>query len=135
MAYFLVKSDPETYGLSELERDGKTVWDGVKNPTAVRHIRSIKKGDKVLIYHTGDEKAVVGLGRAVGDGRPDPKDEKLAVFDLEFLARAQEPVTLKTIKSDADTKDMDLVRIPRLSTMAVSETAFRRICALAGLKA
>jgi predicted RNA-binding protein with PUA-like domain len=131
---FLVKSDPDTYGLNQLEKDGKTVWDGVRNPTALRHLRSIHKGDHVLVYHSGAEKSVVGLAMAASAPYPDPRHEGLWAFDLQFVARAQNPVTLKDLKADARFRDFDLVRLPRLSTMAVSTHLFGILCQMAGLK-
>jgi predicted RNA-binding protein with PUA-like domain len=129
---WLVKSDPETYGLDDLERDGQTVWDGVTNPVAVRHLRAVHKGDSVLVYHTGDEKAVVGLGSAASDGRPDPKNSKLAVFDLAFVRRLPQPVTLAAIKADPRFGDFELVRVSRLSVMPVPADLWSRILKMAG---
>lgn len=132
MAYWLVKSDPETYGLADLERDHTTRWDGVANPVAVKHIRGIAAGDAVLVYHTGKEKAVVGVGRAASAGAPDPKDPKLAVFDLEFVRRVPKPVTLAALKADAAFTGFDLVRLPRLSVMPVPALLWKKILALGG---
>jgi len=134
MAYWLVKSDPETYGLDDLERDGRTVWDGVKNAVALRHIRSIRKGDGVLVYHSGADKAIVGLARASGDAYADPKarDPKLAVFDLEFVRRVKKPVTLATIKADSSFATFDLVRMSRLSVMPVPAPLWKRLVKMAG---
>ena len=98
MAYFLAKTDPETYSIDQLEKDRKTVWDGVNNPQAVRAIREMRPGDKVFIYHSGGLSAVVGLARVLSDGRPDPKNPKSAVADFEFLTRLEPPVTLAEIK-------------------------------------
>jgi len=132
MAYWLVKSDPDTYGLADLERDRRTRWDGVANPVAVKHIRGIAAGDAVLVYHTGAEKAVVGLGRAASAGAPDPKNPKLAVFDLEFVRRVPKPVTLVALKADAAFAAFDLVRLPRLSVMPVPAPLWKKLLALAG---
>lgn len=134
MAYWLVKSDPETYGLAELERDRKTVWDGVTNAVAVKHLRGVKKGDGVLVYHTGDEKSIVGLATAASDGKPDPKrpDAKLAVFDLAFVKRFAFPVPLGVIKADARFAAFDLVRLPRLSVMPVPAALWKQILRMAG---
>lgn len=134
MPYWLVKSDPETYGLDDLEREGKTVWDGVKNAVALRHIRSIRKGDGVLVYHSGADKAIVGLARAAADPYADPKahDPKLAVFDLEFIRRVKRPVTLAAIKADPSFAAFDLVRMSRLSVMPVPEPLWKRLLKMAG---
>ncbi len=96
--YFLAKTDPETYPIDQLMRDGKTVWDGVKNPQALRAIREMKAGDRVFIYHSMGDAAIVGLADVTGDGRPDPKDPILAVADFKYRGRIEPPVTLKEIK-------------------------------------
>ena len=130
MACWLVKSDPETYGLADLRRDGTTRWDGVSNPVALRHIRAIQKGDEILVYHTGDEKSVVGIARAASGGYADPKNAKLAVFDLEFVRALDHPVTLAAVKADPRFATFELVRVPRLSVMPVPEAARTRILAM-----
>src|SRR5713101_8149226 len=93
MAYFLAKTDPETYSIDDLERDKKTVWDGVRNPQALRAIREMRPGDRVFIYHSMGESAIMGMSRVISASRPDPKDAKLAVADFEFLKRFDPPVT------------------------------------------
>jgi len=121
MAYFLAKTDPETYSIDQLEKEKKTVWDGVTNPQAVRAIREMKTGDKVFIYHSGGLSAVVGLAKVLSDGRPDPKNPKSAVADFEYLGRVDPPVTLAEIKQSKRFDDWALVRQGRLSTMAAPE--------------
>ncbi len=121
MAYFLAKTDPETYSIDQLEKDKKTVWDGVTNPQAVRAIREMKPDDKVFIYHSGGLSAVVGLAKVLSDGRPDPKNPKSAVADFEYLGRIDPPVTLAEIKESKLFDDWALVRQGRLSTMAAPE--------------
>lgn len=116
--YFLAKTDPETYPLEQLEREKETVWDGVKNPQALRAIRDMKTGDRVFIYHSMGDAAVVGVADITGDGRPDPKNEKLAVADFRFRCRIEPPVTLREIKESGLFNDWSLVRQSRLSTMA-----------------
>jgi predicted RNA-binding protein with PUA-like domain len=132
MADWLVKSDPDTYGLGDLERDGKTTWDGVANAVALKHIRAIRKGDRVLVYHSGGDKAIVGIGHAASDGRDDPRDPKLAVFDLAFDRRLQRPVTLQAIKADARYAEWALVRQSRLSVMPVPAALWKPLLVLAG---
>jgi predicted RNA-binding protein with PUA-like domain len=117
MNYFLAKSEPSTYSIDDLERDRETVWDGVTNPQAVRAIREMQPGDMVFIYHSGKDPGVVGVARVVGAGRPDPKNPKSAVADLEFAGRVQPPVTLTEIKASGRFDDWELVRQSRLSTM------------------
>src|ERR1700734_2199453 len=98
MRYFLAKTDPETYSIDQLEKDKKTTWDGVNNPQAVRAIRDMRPGDKVFIYHSGGNSAVVGLAKVLSEGRDDPKNRKSAVADFEFLGRIDPPGTPAGIK-------------------------------------
>ena len=121
MNYFLAKSEPGTYSIDDLERDHKTVWDGVTNPQAVRAIRSMKPGDKVFIYHSGGVSAVVGVATVRSEPRDDPKNTRSAVVDLEFTARLETPVSLAEVKQSKQFDDCALVRQGRLSTMAVPE--------------
>jgi predicted RNA-binding protein with PUA-like domain len=124
MAYFLAKTDPDTYSLDDLERDGTTEWDGVRNPAAVNAIKQMKPGDKVYIYHSQGETAVVGLAEVVSDPRPDENDAKSWVADFKFISRAKRAVTLREIKESHKFDDWSLVRMGRLSTMqAPSEFA------------
>jgi len=121
MASFLAKTDPETYSLDDLERDTRTVWDGVTNPQAVRAILEMRPDDRVFIYHSGGNSAVVGLATVRGEPRPDPKNKKSAVVELEFTARLEPPTTLAEIKQSGKFDDWALVRQGRLSTMAAPE--------------
>jgi len=121
MKYFLAKTDPETYSLDDLEREKKTVWDGVTNPQAVRAIREMRPNDRVFIYHSGGESAIVGLAVARSDPRDDPKNPKSAVVDLEFQSRLDPPTSLHEIKQSGKFNDWALVRQGRLSTMAAPE--------------
>ncbi len=131
MARWLLKTEPSDYGYGDLERHGKAVWDGVKNAVALKHLRSIRKGDEVLVYHTGNEKAVIALARATSDAYGDPKDAKLAVVDLAPYRRLERPVTLAEIKADPAFAAWELVRLPRLSVMPVADPLYRRLLALA----
>jgi predicted RNA-binding protein with PUA-like domain len=121
LRYFLAKTDPETYSIDDLEREGQTVWDGVRNPQAVRAIREMKAGDRVFIYHSMGNAAVVGTAEVTGDGRPDARDPKLAVADFRFRGRIEPPVTLREIKESGEFGDWSLVKQSRLSTMEVPE--------------
>jgi len=132
MANFLVKTEPSTYAFADLQREKQTVWDGVKNPVALRHIREIAKGDTIVVYHTGDEKAAVGLAKATSAAYPDPKNAKLSVFELAAGKALKSPVPLSVIKTDAVLKTLDMVRQPRLSVVPVSDAQLARILKLAG---
>ena len=134
MARFLVKTEPSTYSFADLQRDKRTVWDGVSNPVALKHLATIRKGDTVVVYHTGDEKQAVGLAVAVSDAYPDPKlgDPKRKVVDLAADRPLPKPVPLATVKADAVLKATDLARLPRLSVMPFSEPQFQRLLRLAG---
>jgi predicted RNA-binding protein with PUA-like domain len=118
MQYFLAKTDPETYSIDDLEREGRTVWDGVTNPQAVRAIREMKPGDAVFVYHSGGVAGVVGLALVRSEGRDDPRNPKSAVVDLEYAGRLEPPTTLAEIKLSGLFDDWALVRQGRLSTMA-----------------
>jgi predicted RNA-binding protein with PUA-like domain len=115
--YYLAKTDPETYSLEQFEKEKRTVWDGVRNAQALQAIRAMKKKDRVFIYHSMGEAAVMGLATVVSDPRPDPKDPKLTVVELEYLSRFDPPVTLREIKESKLFDDWALVRQSRLSTM------------------
>ena len=121
MSYFLAKTDPETYSIDDLERERKTVWDGVTNPQAVRAIKDMQPGDKVFIYHSMGQSGVVGLAVVRGAGRPDLKNPKSAVADFEFLERLDPPTSLSEIKASKKFEDWALVRQSRLSTMAAPD--------------
>jgi predicted RNA-binding protein with PUA-like domain len=121
MNYFLAKTDPETYSIDDLEREARTVWDGVTNPQAVRAIRQMHPGDRVFIYHSGGVSAIVGMAVVRSAPRDDPKNPKSAVVDLEFMQRLEPPVTLAEIKQTRQFDDWALVRQGRLSTMPAPE--------------
>jgi predicted RNA-binding protein with PUA-like domain len=122
MPSWLFKTDPDTYSLSDLERDRRATWDGVSNNTALIHLRRTAPGDEVVLYHSGDDKAAVGIARVVTGAYPDPKlkNPKLVVCDLEFVKRLSAPVPLSAMRAETGLKDFDLVRISRLSVMPVS---------------
>jgi predicted RNA-binding protein with PUA-like domain len=123
MAQWLVKEEPENYSYDQLERDGKTVWAGVRNPLAQKHLRSIRKGDRIFYYHTGKEKAVVAIAKALSDAYADPADSsgKLFVVDVAPQKKLPKPVTLAAIKADKSFAAFPLVRMSRLSVMPVSD--------------
>jgi predicted RNA-binding protein with PUA-like domain len=126
---WLFKEEPTHYGYDEFVKDGTTVWSGVKNPVAQKHLHAVKKGDRIFYYHTGDEKAVVGVAKAVGDAYSDPDDTsgKFAVVEIAPVKKLKRPVTLKEIKAEPAFKDFPLVRISRLSVMPVTDAEWNRI--------
>ena len=130
---WLFKEEPTHYGWEDFVKDGKTSWSGVKNPLAQKHLRQVKKGDRIFYYHTGDEKSVVAIAKAATDAYDDPKDKtgKLAAVDIAPVAKLPRPVTLAEIKADASFRDFPLVRISRLSVMPVSDSEWKRIEKLA----
>jgi predicted RNA-binding protein with PUA-like domain len=126
---WLVKEEPENYNFETLVKDGRTTWTGVKNPLAQKHLQAIKKGDNVFFYHTGKEKSVVGVGRALSDAYPDSKDKtgKLHAFDLGPVRRLKKPVTLASIKQSGKFETFALVRMSRLSVMPVTDAEWKAI--------
>jgi predicted RNA-binding protein with PUA-like domain len=129
---WLVKEEPTNYGFESLIKDSRTAWTGVKNPLAQKHLRSIRKGDKIFYYHTGSEKAVVGIARALSDAYLDPKDKtgKLSAVDIGPVKRLRKPVTLSAIKTDGRFSTFPLVRMSRLSVMPVTESEWKMIEAM-----
>ena len=127
-----MKEEPEHYGYGQLEQDGKTVWAGVRNPLAQKHLHAVRRGDLVFYYHTGAEKAVVGIAKALTDAYPDPADPtgRLAVVDIAPVAKLAAPVALKAIKADKAFDDFLLVRMARLSVMPVTDAQWTRIEAM-----
>jgi len=129
MSYWLFKEEPDHYSYSDLEREQTTVWDGVTNNLARMHLREVRRGDRILYYHTGKEKAVVGEMRAVSDALPDSNsnDPKAVVVQVRAVRRLQHPVSLGRIKDDRLLASWDLVRLPRLSVMPVTEDQWHRV--------
>jgi predicted RNA-binding protein with PUA-like domain len=120
-AWFLAKTDPETYSIQQFMKEKQTVWDGVRNPQALKAIRAMKAGDRIFIYHSMSDAAIVGLAEVIGDGRPDPNNPKLAVAEFRFTGLIEPPVTLREIKESGEFSDWALVRQSRLSTMEVPD--------------
>lgn len=129
MAQWLVKEEPDHYGFSRLQQDRKTVWSGVRNPLAQKHLRSIRKGDRVFYYHTGKEKAVVATARAASDAYPDPSDASGRLYAVDIVPDEPlpRPVTLAEIKADTAFSSFPLVRMARLSVMPVTDAEWSRI--------
>lgn len=132
---WLVKTEPGSYSWSDLAREGKTTWEGVSNPLALIHLRAMRKGDLVLVYHTGNEKAVVGLARVASEPYADPalKDPRRVVVELAPVAAATTPVPIAAIRDDGACAGIALLRIPRLSVMPLPVEAYDAIAKRAGL--
>jgi predicted RNA-binding protein with PUA-like domain len=120
---WLFKTEPSVYSFQQLQKDQKTMWDGVANNLALKNLKDIKKGEQIFIYHTGDEKAAVGVAKALGGAYPDPgkSDPKLLVVDIEVVKPLPKPVTLAEVKAHPKLKNFDLVRNSRLSIMKVTD--------------
>lgn len=134
MNHWLVKTEPDCYSFADLVRDKRTVWDGVTNAWALQFVRQMKKGDRVLVYHTGKEKAIAGIAEVVASAYADPaqKDEKLAVVDLKPVKPLARPVTLADLKKDRRFADFELVKFSRLSVMPVSGERWETLLELGG---
>ena len=126
---WLLKTEPGEYSFNNLIRDKKTVWDGVTNALALKHLRAIRKGDDLFIYHTGNVRAAVGLAKAVSDPYPDPSKggPKIVVIDVVPVRTLKQPVTLEAIKTTLVFRTFELVRLPRLSVMPVPDALWKRI--------
>ncbi len=130
---FLVKEEPANYSFDTFLQDGRTTWTGVRNPLAQKHLRSIRTGDLVFYYHTGDQKQIVGIAKAAGDAYPDPDDAagKSHVVDLVPVKKLPRPVTLAAVKADGRFKDFPLTYMPRLSVMPVTDAQWAMIVKMA----
>lgn len=133
MALWLCKQEPDCYSFDDLVRDGSTLWDGVTNALARKHLRQMRPGDRVLFYHTGKEKAVVGEMVVAGEPRPDPKadDDAAVAVEMRPVRKLSSPVPLARIKGDKLLATWDLVRLPRLSVVPVGAAQWKRVEALA----
>jgi len=132
MAHWLLKTEPDCYAWENLARDKRTAWDGVANNTALKHLRSMKKGDDAVVYHTGGERCAVGIAKIVSDPYPDPKeeDDRLVVVDLKPTRKLVRPVTLDEIRADKAFVGWDLLRISRLSVVPVPDKMWNRLLEL-----
>ena len=132
MNRWILKTDSDVYPYDQLERERRAVWDGVSNPVALKHMRSMAQGDPLMIYHSGATKEIVGLARVARSAYPDPKNSKLVVVDIEVDRRLPRAVSLAAIKADAAFADLALVRQPRLSVIPVPEPQWQKLLAMAG---
>ncbi len=132
--YWLLKTEPSDYSQTDLERDVRTIWDGVSNNLALKHLRNMKRGDLAFIYHTGKERALVGIAEVISDPYPDPgkNDAKLVVVDVKAREELPQIVSLAEVKADSEFSDFPLVRLPRLSVMPVTPAQWNRLLAMAG---
>jgi predicted RNA-binding protein with PUA-like domain len=136
MAYWLVKSEPSSYSWEQMVKDGRTFWSGVRNFQASRNLKAMKKGDRALFYHSGDDKAIVGIVEIVKEYYPDHTDDsgKFGMVDVKAGMAMKTPVTLAAIKAEAKLKDLQLVRQSRLSVVPIDDASWRLICAMGGVK-
>ena len=134
MNYWILKTEPSSYSFDQLQRDGHAVWDGVKNPVALRNLKSMAVGDALLIYHTGDEKSVIGFAEVTRAAYPDPKekDSKLVVIELKPGKRLAKPVPLTAIRAEKSLAGLALVRQPRLSVVAADAAQWKKLVSLGG---
>ena len=137
MANWLFKEEPTHYSFDALVKDGQTTWSGVKNPVAQKHLREVRKGDRIFYYHTGNEKAVVAIAKAESNAYPDPADKsgKAYVVDVVPVKKLPSPVTLASIKADKRFASFTLTRVPRLSVMPVTDDEWERILSMSRPKA
>jgi predicted RNA-binding protein with PUA-like domain len=127
MKYWLVKQEPEKYSFDDLVKDGKTIWDGVRNYQARNNLREMKKGDKILFYHSVSEKSVVGIAEVSKENHTDPSDEKWLAVEIKASAKFEKPVTLEQIKNDKKLQEIALVKQSRLSVMPLKKAEFDAI--------
>jgi len=132
MNYWLVKSEPEKYSWDKFVADGRTFWDGVRNYAARNNMRAMQLGDLVLFYHSNEGKEVVGIAKVVKEAYQDPttEDTNWVVVELSPVEKLKAPVTLATIKADANLKDIELVRLGRLSVASIKPYEFDRVLEL-----
>jgi predicted RNA-binding protein with PUA-like domain len=134
MAYWLMKSEPESYGWPNLVRDGGTEWDGVRNNAARLHLKAMKRGDEAFFYHSMSDKAVVGIMRIAREAQPDPKDSDWVTVRVEPVRPLERPVTLAEIKAEPSLAKMELIRQSRLSVAPVRDEEWRKILTMGGGK-
>ena len=134
MKYWVFLADPDDYGWTELEKKGEDAWDGVKNAVAQRNLRACEVGDRVAIYHTSPDKAIVGIARVSGAARPDPKAEERVVVDVASIKKLKEPITLAECKADDVLSTMSFVKMPRVAVQPLTDAQWNRILSVSGTK-
>jgi len=135
MRHWILKTEPSTYSFDDLSRETSAVWDGVRNPVAIKHLRNMQPGDQVLIYHTGDERALIGHAEVTSAAYPDPKNGDLVVVNLRAGKRLARPVLLSEIKADPAFMDLGLVRMGRLSVVPATNEQWDRLLEMSTRKA
>jgi len=130
--YWLVKTEPQEYSYTDLEKKVRDVWDGVKNPVALKNLQHMRPGDPVFVYHTGSEKSIIGVARVVSLPYPDPSGGATPVVELAPMYRLSRPVTLAEIKADPAFEEWELVQQSRLSVMPVTRDYWDKVHAISG---
>lgn len=136
MAYWLVKSEPSSYSWDQMVKDGRTFWSGVRNYQAAGNLKAMRTGDRAFFYHSGDDKAIVGIVEVVKEYYPDHTDEsgKFGMVDVKAVAAVKTPVALAAIKAEPKLKNLQLIRHSRLSVVPIDDASWRLICAMGGAK-
>ena len=132
--YWVFLADPEDFGWNELEKDGKAVWDGIKNARAQNNLKKTSKGDQVLIYHTAPDKSIIGIAKVTGEARPDPKAADRVVVDVAPVKKLKRALPLAELKADKVLSEMSFVRMPRVAVQAVSDDQWERVLELSGTR-
>lgn len=132
--YWVFLADPEDFGWTELERDGKAVWDGIKNARAQNNLRKTEVGDKVLIYHTAPDKAIIGIAKVTSEPKPDPKAAERVVVNVQPVKALKRALPLAELKADGVLADMSFVKMPRVAVQAVTKEQWERVMELSGTR-
>jgi predicted RNA-binding protein with PUA-like domain len=135
MKYWAFLADPEDFGWNEMEKDGSAVWDGVRNAVAQRNLRTCEKGDRIAIYHTSPDKALIGIAKVTGEARPDPKAAERVVVDVEPVKKLKRPLPLAELKADDVLAGMSFVKMPRVAVQPITAAHWTRNHQLSGTKA
>jgi predicted RNA-binding protein with PUA-like domain len=134
-AKWVFLADPEDFGWNELEAKGDAVWDGIKNARAQRYLREAKVGDRVLVYHTAPDKAIMGIAKVTSEARPDPKAAERVVVDVEPVKKLKQPLSLAELKADKVLAGMSFVKMPRVAVQPVTDEQWQRVLELSGTRA
>ena len=135
MSYWVLLADPEDFGWNELKRDGKAVWDGIKNARAQNNLRKTAPGDRALIYHTAPDKAIIGMAKITSEARPDPKAADRVVVDVEPVKALKRALTLAELKADRVLAEMSFVKMPRVAVQPVTQKQWERVLELSETRA